>query len=141
MNDDALTNLTLQLGDLHISIQRARPAAAASDDAVLPDLGRPLGAAAATAPAGAPALSSTPAPPLRPAGRRFYAVTNDKVPHLLGVHCCQWAHLERQLPAGRLAGSGVRLHGFDDLSAATQHFRAKRGLPEDATVPVHCPNA
>ena len=43
---------------------------------------------------------------------RYYAVVSGP-PDLLGVWHATWATLEGRLPGGRLAGSGVRLFGFN----------------------------
>ena len=67
---------------------------------------------------------------------RFYAVTRVDAGYekLLGVHHTVWADLERQLPLGRLHGSGCHLRGFNSRPEAEQYWRDAGGYDP---VPFH----
>ena len=82
---------------------------------------------------GAPAVKSKAAPKGKARAkaeaprRRYYAVTggapNDCDTLRLGVHDCQWFVLEKQLPGGKLFGSGCDLKGFDTPTEAGAHWK------------------
>jgi len=131
MSSHDITNLTLQIGNLTLTVQQNQtqapaPSAGAAAAAAVPE----------TVAAELPGLAAPVAgrkngkKPTAPSKRCYIIWGCRQAPDLVGLHYTEWASLEAQLPGKHLASSGARLRGFDDEAEALQEWN--RRYPEVA---------
>ena len=107
----ATTAVTIQLGDLSISVSRASQSGSA-------------GASSGAHPSPPPSQSAAADSPRQ--GSTFYLVYScPRDTSIVGLHECTWPYFQSQLPGGVLFGSGASIKKFTSRGAAVKAWATR----------------